>query len=373
MAWAGGGTAGAPAPAAVAAPAEPAARLRVRRPLLLVTDFDDTLVPGAHTTNAREEHTAALRDALEGARGVPVAVAVNTGRTLRLFERAAAAKAHCLPRLDALIAGVGTRVYFASGRRRADGPAPPDGGGPAAPDGGGGAVAAAHEAAGGDGSGAPSDGAAGPRKAGGRGSHPGGGAWVEDEEWTARMAGGGWSRAAVAAAVDDAIAAFGADRVSWQPAEEQNEHKATFLYCGSLQGRLRGRLEGALGAAGVEATIIEGAAGCRASWRFVDVLPAAAGKGRAMEFVRQRLGGFSREETVAAGDGANDLQMLQQAQLAIAVGNCQPEVAAWAAEARGGSGGSGGNGGGQRVHVAAPGAEAAAGILEGLAALGFLA
>jgi HAD superfamily hydrolase (TIGR01484 family) len=43
----------------------------------------------------------------------------------------------------------------------------------------------------------------------------------------------------------------------------------------------------------------------------VDVLPAAAGKGKAMEFVRRRLG-FARSETVAAGDGANDLEMLQQ-------------------------------------------------------------
>jgi hypothetical protein len=65
-----------------------------------------------------------------------------------------------------------------------------------------------------------------------------------------------------------------------------------------------------------------------------------------------------------------------QAQLAIAVGNCQPEVAAWASGARrrGGAGDGDGDGGGeaQRVHLAAAGAEAAAGILEGLDALGFL-
>jgi hypothetical protein len=42
-----------------------------------------------------------------------LAAAINTGRTLPLFEEAARHKAHCLPRADALIAGVGTRVYFA--------------------------------------------------------------------------------------------------------------------------------------------------------------------------------------------------------------------------------------------------------------------
>jgi hypothetical protein len=53
-----------------------------------------------------------------------------------------------------------------------------------------------------------------------------------------------------------------------------------------------------------------------------------------------------------------------QASLAICVGNCQPEVAAWARAARAAGGRS-------RVHLARPEAEAAAGVEEGLAAFGF--
>lgn len=43
----------------------------------------------------------------------------------------------------------------------------------------------------------------------------------------------------------------------------------------------------------------------------MDVLPVGAGKGAAMEYVRARMG-FCRGHTVAAGDSANDLLMLQQ-------------------------------------------------------------
>lgn len=43
----------------------------------------------------------------------------------------------------------------------------------------------------------------------------------------------------------------------------------------------------------------------------MDVLPARAGKGAAMEWVRRKLG-FAAEHTVACGDGPNDLLMLQQ-------------------------------------------------------------
>lgn len=91
-----------------------------------------------------------------------------------------------------------------------------------------------------------------------------------------------------------------------------------------------------------------------------------------------------------------------QAQLAICVGNAQPEVAAWArtqpaAQPAGGGGahansgpaaapaaatqdgvgaatpcGAGGGGGGKRVHLASADKHAAAGVMEGLAALGFM-
>jgi len=52
-------------------------------------------------------------------------------------------------------------------------------------------------------------------------------------------------------------------------------------------------------------------AGRGPEWRFIDVLPAAAGKGSAMRYVQQVLG-YDDSSTVAAGDANNDLLMLQQ-------------------------------------------------------------
>jgi len=123
-----------------------------------------------------------------------------------------------------------------------------------------------------------------------------------------------------------------------------------------------------------------------------------------MEWVRERLG-FAADATVACGDGANDLLMLQRARLAICVGNAQPEVRSWALGVReiqtrpelsrrpaaalaGRGGGNEGLDGRrvadgfdrqpgdhvmqQRVHLAQPDAHAAAGILQGLAAFAFI-
>lgn len=66
----------------------------LRRPLLLVSDFDDTLVPGAHSHNASDADTAALRDALQSARaaGKPP---VKLGASLGLFLLAAALSVCC--------------------------------------------------------------------------------------------------------------------------------------------------------------------------------------------------------------------------------------------------------------------------------------
>ncbi|KAI8464869.1 MAG: sucrose-6F-phosphate phosphohydrolase-domain-containing protein [Monoraphidium minutum] len=310
----------------------PPLSLSLLRPLLLVSDLDDTLIGGEHTTAARDEHTAALRDMLHAARTAgdhPVRVAINTGRTLPQFEAAAAAKAHCLPAVDALILGVGTRVYY---------PAP---GSPAA-------------------------------------------GWVEDPGWTAAMSEG-WSHAAVTSLVDRAIARFGADSVYSQRPIEQHEHKLGLLYSGHVRDDLTAMLADGLAAAGVEATIVDGIAAPKfgAGWRVMDLLPRRAGKGAAMAWVRGALG-FGAEHTVACGDGANDMLMLEEAEAAICVGNCQPELAAWArqtqeAAAAAAAGAGGGPGepsaaaaGRKRVHLARPDAHAAAGILEGLHALGWV-
>jgi hydroxymethylpyrimidine pyrophosphatase-like HAD family hydrolase len=67
-------------------------------------------------------------------------------------------------------------------------------------------------------------------------------------------------------------------------------------------------------------------------WRYVDVVPRRAGKLAALEHVRL-LGGFSPAMTVAAGDSGNDVAMLAgRSNLALVVGNAQPDAAKWAEE-----------------------------------------
>jgi hypothetical protein len=192
-----------------------------------VSDLDDTLIPGAHSLHARDADSRALAAALEHARATaehPLRFVVNTGRTLPLLEEVFACpkRAPLLPaRVDALVTGVGTRIYY---------PRPTTG--------------------------------SSPRGAGGTAS-----VWVEDEAWADGLRSGDWDRAAVTAAVEGLIRRHGGggggggDRVYMQRNIEQHEFKATFLYAAALRDVLLAELEAALEAAGVRATIIEGAAG----------------------------------------------------------------------------------------------------------------
>lgn len=373
------------AAAAAAVAVEGAAPVVIKRlPLLLVSDLDDTILPGAYSGRASEADTARLVAALRAARaansGRPAAagarccLAINTGRTKALFERAVAERGLGLvPVPDALIAGVGTRVYW---RRGAAAPLAGAAAGSAAVSGAACAAAPLHAAA----------------SSAGADDHPAVALLLphfdEDPEWTRRM-DARWCRRAVGRVVSGAVEAHGAGgAVYLQRDEEQHEHKCTFLYRSELRDQIAGLLSSGLAAAGVAATVVDGAAAER-GWRFADVLPAAAGKGAAMEYVRERLG-FDAASTVAAGDGANDLLMLSAAARAICVGNAQPEVLEWARAAQleyhgdggsasgedgGGEGGGEGAGGGalrKRVHIAPPDKAAAAGVLDGLRAFGFV-
>jgi len=62
---------------------------------------------------------------------------------------------------------------------------------------------------------------------------------------------------------------------------------------------------------------------------YLEINPPEATKGRALEALSVRLG-FSLSETVAFGDGLNDLTMLTAAGLGVAVANARPEVKALA-------------------------------------------
>ncbi|MEB3328217.1 MAG: HAD family hydrolase [Candidatus Sericytochromatia bacterium] len=63
------------------------------------------------------------------------------------------------------------------------------------------------------------------------------------------------------------------------------------------------------------------------SSRDLDVIPAAAGKGRALEWIASRLG-VKSAATFACGDSCNDLDMLLAAGMAAVVSNAEPALAA---------------------------------------------
>lgn len=68
--------------------------------------------------------------------------------------------------------------------------------------------------------------------------------------------------------------------------------------------------------------------GCAGDWRFLDLVPIRAGKLQALEYVRKEHG-FSHAATIACGDSGNDILMLSGLNLAIVVGNAQPDLVKW--------------------------------------------
>ncbi len=56
-----------------------------------------------------------------------------------------------------------------------------------------------------------------------------------------------------------------------------------------------------------------------------------ASKGGGLQYVQQRLG-ISRDETIAVGDGASDVPMMQHARIAVAMGNAEQKAKSSATE-----------------------------------------
>ena len=99
--------------------------------------------------------------------------------------------------------------------------------------------------------------------------------------------------------------------------------KALFIAPAETLAALRGAIEEALPAGAVELT---------SSMRnFLEVLPAGVNKGRALRTVAARLG-IALEETVAFGDGLNDLELLETAGWGVAMENAHPQLKAIADE-----------------------------------------
>lgn len=99
----------------------------------------------------------------------------------------------------------------------------------------------------------------------------------------------------------------------------------------------------------------------------MDIISPQAGKLAALEYMRRHWG-FELSNTVACGDSGNDIDMLGGRNLAIVVGNAQPDLVRWL-DALAPNQLMTADGQARRLYRAKE--RRARGILEGLQALGF--
>ncbi|HVU18012.1 MAG TPA: HAD-IIB family hydrolase [Candidatus Didemnitutus sp.] len=106
-----------------------------------------------------------------------------------------------------------------------------------------------------------------------------------------------------------------------QPAEFANEFKSSWYWEDAPQQHVV-ELTAKLQLLGLQAMIVYS---CR---RFLDVIPALAGKGNALAWICQRLG-IAMNQVIVAGDTANDRSMFELEDVrGILVGNALPELRA---------------------------------------------
>lgn len=189
----------------------------------------------------------------------------NTGRAVDKFQELCQQKQHCLAMPDVLMSSVGTKVYNWQN-----------------------------------------------------------GSWMEDQQYASRL-DHAWKLDTVREATYAALAAAGREKMHFRPPEEQNDHKVTCGVHVDVMDQVQQQIADSLEADGVEARLILSGKG---DWRYLDIVSINAGKLQALEFVRQKYG-FDHNRTIACGDSGNDKDMLSGQNLAIVVGNAQPDLLKW--------------------------------------------
>ena len=112
-----------------------------------------------------------------------------------------------------------------------------------------------------------------------------------------------------------------------QEPEKQARHKLSFYAPLSASAtNLQQEIGHRLAQHGVQANVIW-SVDEETQLGLVDILPARAGKRQAVEFLMQARG-FSREQTIFAGDSGNDLDVILSDIPAVLVANAHPEVKA---------------------------------------------
>ncbi len=184
------------------------------------------------------------------------------------------------------------------------------------------------------------------------------GSWAEDAQYASRL-DHAWKLETVREATYAALAAAGREKMHFRPPEEQNDHKVTCGVHMDVMDQVQQQISDSLAAEGVEARLILSGKG---DWRYLDIVSINAGKLQALEFVRQKYG-FAHDRTVACGDSGNDKDMLSGQNLAIVVGNAQPDLMKWVNETQLSLSD-------ENARLIVTDAHMAKGILEGLATFG---
>ncbi|KXZ41041.1 hypothetical protein GPECTOR_912g170 [Gonium pectorale] len=274
----GGGAIGAPQPPTPASSsASSAAAPPLLRPLLLVSDLDDTLIGGERVTGARHDHPGGGGN---GGAGTAASWLSSRAETLPLFLEAVAARGGVIPEPDALVCGVGTRIYL---RAREGGP---------------------------------------------MGSAAG---WAEHAAWAEHVSQE-WSLEAVTEALEEAMRELGPGSLQWRDPDENEGLKLTVAVAlGALPAGVAA-LDQRLRSARVRYRTVIGPTDDPPGWAYMDVLPARAGKNAAAHAVAALLlppppgvegqkEGEEREEGPDARGAAHH---------SIAVSNCHPAVRSFA-------------------------------------------
>ena len=328
--------------------ARAAARVAPRasaEPVMIVSDLDGTMVGDDAATAA---FTAAWTE--EGAFPPGSALVYSTGRSLESFAALIAEKGDVMAVPDALICAVGTKVYKRVERDGLDGApslvesvlkrlmffADPK------PEASSLSEKTAMELRN----------------------------WIEDPDWTARL-DADWDVDVVRAAAASAVNVAGDENAHLRPETEFTEHKITLGVRDEHVDAVMAEIERYCEEASFEKNVVffEDESGIRSNestdstfdvssndvvqttnaptrrrvipklvasgtggWQYVDVVSRRAGKLESLEYVRTAFC-VKTARTVACGDSGNDIAMLGGANKAIVVGNAQPALARWAANA----------------------------------------
>lgn len=148
--------------------------------------------------------------------------------------------------------------------------------------------------------------------------------WVEDTNWT-KLLDKGWNLSSVQRIAGSLIQHNNDDTVHWLDKGVEHPHRVALSSHVKNVEHLQHSLSQAFKKEGLEVRIIVSGSG---DWRYIDCVPATAGKQEALEYVRS-LFAIPKHKCVAAGDSGNDILMLEGDHPSIVVGNAQQELVSW--------------------------------------------